>query len=92
MAVKIRLSRRGKKKSPFYRIVVSDSRTPLKSRYIELIGHYDPRRKEVFQLKQDRIQHWISKGAKPTPAVLSLMKRADKEQEPKKEAEDEGTD
>ena len=92
MSVVIRLTRRGKKKAPFYRIVVAETRTPLNGRYIDLIGYYDPRRSDVFKIKQDRIQFWISKGAKPTSTVRNLIKRAVKEGESVKETEDEGTD
>ncbi|MCH7760954.1 30S ribosomal protein S16 [candidate division TA06 bacterium] len=92
MAVKIRLRRVGKKKAPTYRIVVADSRSPREGRFIEQVGHYDPRRFEVFQIQQDRIQFWISRGAKPTSRVLRLMERAEKAKETEKEAQDEGAD
>lgn len=92
MAVRIRLRRMGKKKDPFYRIVVTDSRVPQKGRFLEQVGHYDPRRSEIFKINEDRIQYWVHQGAKPSPAVLRLMKRAEIEKERMKEAEDEGTD
>ena len=92
MAVRIRLRRMGKKKAPMYRIVVADSRSPKEGRFIEQVGHYDPRRSEVFQVHQDRIHYWIGKGAKPSSTVLRLMQRAEKEKETEKEIPDEGTD
>jgi small subunit ribosomal protein S16 len=72
--VKIRLSRRGKKHAPFYRVVVADARSPRDGRFIEKLGWYDPRRKEL-KLDLSRIREWISKGAKPTPAVEKLIER-----------------
>lgn len=70
--VKIRLTRYGKKGVPFYRIVVLDSRKARDANYIENVGHYDPRSKELT-LKRDRIEYWISKGAQPTNTVARLI-------------------
>jgi small subunit ribosomal protein S16 len=70
--VKIRLSRKGKKKVPFYRIVVIDSKKARDGKFIERVGHYDPRSKELT-LKRDRIEYWISKGAQPTNTVAKLI-------------------
>ena len=70
--VKIRLARVGRKKIPVYRIVVMDSRKARDANYIENVGHYDPRSKELT-LKRDRIEYWISKGAKPTNTVAKLI-------------------
>lgn len=70
--VKIRLSRKGRKKIPFYRIVVIDSKKARDGKFIERVGHYDPRSKELT-LKQDRIEYWISKGAQPTNTVAKLI-------------------
>ncbi|MDI6839939.1 MAG: 30S ribosomal protein S16 [bacterium] len=72
--VKIRLFRMGKRGSPFYRIVVTDSRTPRDGKYIECLGWYDPRGKEL-KLDLGKTRDWIKKGAKPTDAVAELMKR-----------------
>jgi small subunit ribosomal protein S16 len=76
MAVKIRLRRMGAKKSPFYRIVVADSRFPRDGRFIEEIGYYDPT-KEPSEVKidADKAKHWMSNGAQPTDTVKALMKR-----------------
>jgi small subunit ribosomal protein S16 len=70
--VKIRLTRKGKKKVPFYRIVVIDSKKARDGKFIERVGHYDPRSKEL-DLKRDRIEYWISKGAQPTNTVAKLI-------------------
>lgn len=70
--VKIRLSRKGRKKIPFYRIVVIDSKKARDGKFIERVGHYDPRSKEL-NLKRDRIEYWISKGAQPTNTVAKLI-------------------
>lgn len=70
--VKIRLSRKGRKKIPFYRIVVIDSEKARDGKFIERVGHYDPRSKE-FSLKRNRIEYWISKGAQPTNTVAKLI-------------------
>ena len=92
MALKIRLKRMGKKRNPFYRIVVADSKTPLVGRIVEQVGHYDPRRSEVFKVQEDRIQYWMGQGAKPSSAVLQLIKRAGKVKDRAKETIVEGTD
>ncbi len=79
MAVKIRLTRHGSKKRPFYRVVVVDSRSPRDGRFIEIVGHYNPTVEppEVV-LKNDRIAYWISKGAAPSETVGQILKRAGK--------------
>jgi small subunit ribosomal protein S16 len=77
MAVKLRLTRVGAKKKPFYRVVVADSRSPRDGRFIENVGTYDPNPEPpVIQLNAERIQHWLSKGAKPSETVAHLFKRA----------------
>jgi small subunit ribosomal protein S16 len=76
MAVKIRLRRMGAKKTPFYRIVVADSRYPRDGRFIEEIGYYNPL-KEPAEVKIDaeKVQQWIANGAQPTDTVKALLKR-----------------
>lgn len=74
MAVHIRLARAGTKKTPFYRIVVADQRSPRGGRFIERLGTYDPRRPEI-RLDVTRVKHWISMGAQPTHTVALLLKR-----------------
>jgi len=73
--VKIRLTRIGRNKIPIYRVVVIDSEKARDGKYIEKVGHYDPRRKEL-RLDRDRIEYWISKGAKPTITVAKLIAKA----------------
>ncbi len=81
MALKIRLARGGSKKRPYYRIVVADSRMPRDGRYIEKVGSYDPLlpkdSEQRVLLEEDRIKHWLSKGAKPTDRVLRFLDGAD---------------
>ncbi|MGH7711475.1 MAG: 30S ribosomal protein S16 [Gemmatimonadaceae bacterium] len=77
MAVRIRLRREGRKKVPFYRIVVADSRSPRDGRFIEVIGQYEPRAKDGgVKIKQERANHWLDVGALPTDTVRSLLRRA----------------
>ena len=74
MAVKIRLRRMGAKKSPFYRIVVADSRSPRDGRFIEEVGFYDPMKEPVeIKLDAEKIQKWIGNGAQPTDTVRALL-------------------
>jgi small subunit ribosomal protein S16 len=76
MAVHIRLSRAGAKKHPFYRIVVTDQRSPRGGRFLENIGTYDPTREPVqFTLNHDRFAYWRGKGAQPSATVDRLVKR-----------------
>lgn len=75
--VKIRLRRMGAKKSPFYRIVVADSRYPRDGRFIEEIGTYNPTAEPVeLKVDLDRAQAWIKTGAQPTETVRVLLKKA----------------
>ncbi|HAR91893.1 MAG: 30S ribosomal protein S16 [Eubacterium sp.] len=77
MAVKIRLKRMGKKKAPFYRIVVADSRSPRDGRFIEEIGTYDPSKDpSVFDVNEESVKKWLATGAKPTETVGKLLKIA----------------
>ena len=74
MAVKMRLMRMGKKKSPYYRVVVMDGRAPRDGRYIDLIGRYDPKQEPSFvEIDNDKAVDWLSKGAQPTEAVTKLL-------------------
>lgn len=77
MAVRIRLTRMGRKKQPFYRIVVADSEAKRDGRFLEVVGTYDPMQKPAaVTLKQDRVAEWLARGAKPTDTVRSLLKNA----------------
>jgi len=74
MAVKIRLTRKGKKKQPTYRVVVADERSPRDGRYIEQIGRYDPRQEpSVVEIENERAEYWLSVGAQPSDAVRKLL-------------------
>lgn len=74
MSVKIRLTRIGSKKQPFYRIVVSDIRSPRDGRFIEKIGIYDPKTDPSrIEVDKEKAVGWIKKGAKPTDTVQKLF-------------------
>ncbi len=78
MSVKIRLTRLGAKKKPFYRIVVANSTAPRDGKFIEIVGTYNPmltkENPERIKLKLDRINYWVSVGAQPTDRVSKLIK------------------
>lgn len=75
MAVKIRLKRMGKIRTPHYRIVVADSRTKRDGRVIEEIGTYNPKTEpSTIKVKSERAQYWLGVGAQPTEAVAALLK------------------
>ena len=77
MAVKIRLRRMGKKKAPFYRIVVADSRDKRDGRFIEEIGTYDPGQEpSAYKIDEEAAKKWLSVGAQPTDVVARLFKQA----------------
>lgn len=77
MAVRIRLRRTGRKKTPMYRIVVADSRSPRDGRFIEIIGQYAPRQGDTaINLDEARAHYWLDNGALPTDTVRSLLRRA----------------
>jgi small subunit ribosomal protein S16 len=73
MAVAIRLKRVGTKKKAFFHVVATDSRNARDGRYIEKLGHYDPRvDPPTFQLDRDRLDYWLGQGAKASPTVAQL--------------------
>ncbi|AOM83212.1 30S ribosomal protein S16 [Salisediminibacterium beveridgei] len=77
MAVKIRLKRIGAKKSPFYRVVVADSRSPRDGRFIQEIGTYNPLKNPVeFQVDEESALKWMLDGAKPSDTVRNLFSKA----------------
>ena len=77
MAATIRLSRHGAKKRPFYRIIVTDSRAPRDGRRLEQVGTYDPNQNPaVVQFQQEKLEHWLRRGARPSLTVAQLMKRS----------------
>jgi small subunit ribosomal protein S16 len=76
MAVSIRLRREGSKNRPYYRIVVADSRRPRDGKFIEIIGTYDPKQTgQNSSFSVERAEYWISKGARPSDTVRSLIKK-----------------
>ena len=77
MAVKIRLTRMGSKKKPYYRINVADSRSPRDGRFIEEVGYYNPlTNPDEVKLEEDKIFEWLEKGAQPSDTVRSLLSKA----------------
>jgi small subunit ribosomal protein S16 len=73
--VKLRLMRMGKKKQPTYRVVAAESRSPRDGRFIEIVGHYDPRRDpSVISIDNERAVAWLRQGAQPTETVAKLLK------------------
>jgi small subunit ribosomal protein S16 len=74
MAVKLRLTRVGKTKQPQYRIVAADARSPRDGRFIEILGHYNPREEpSVLKVDNDKAVKWLSEGAQPTERVRKLL-------------------
>ena len=74
--VRIRLRRMGAKKNPFYRIVVSDKRSPRDGRFIETIGTYNPHTQpETVTLETVRAAHWLEQGAQPSEGVVRILRR-----------------
>jgi len=74
MAVKVRLARLGRKKKPFYRIVVANSEAPRDGKFLEIVGTYDPLKDPVeVVIKHDKLQAWLDRGAQPTDTVKSLL-------------------
>lgn len=77
MAVKIRLKRMGKKKAPFYRIIVADSRSPRDGKFIDEIGTYDPNQEpSAFKVDEEKAKKWLANGAQPTEVVGKIFKIA----------------
>ena len=77
MSVKIRLSRHGAKKKPFYRIVVSDSRSPRDGKFIDQVGSYDPKAASGgVKINKEKVEKWLKQGAQPTQTVSELIKKA----------------
>ena len=77
MAVKIRLRRMGRKKRPFYRVIVADSRSPRNGRFIEEIGWYDPLKDPgEINIDEEKARKWLDTGAQPTDTARSLLKKS----------------
>ena len=97
MAVSIRLRREGAKNRPYYRVVVTDSRSPRDGKFIEIIGTYDPKQTgQNSSFSVERAEYWISKGAQPSDTVRSLIKKQKKmvtaEPEPRSKVERESSE
>lgn len=77
MAVRIRLTRLGRKKKPFYRIIVTDSESPRDGKFLDILGTYDPLQDPaVITLDNEKLQDWLGKGALPSTTVKSLIKKS----------------
>lgn len=77
MPVKIRLRRMGARGRPFYRVVVANSTSPRDGRFIESIGHYDPRTEPpTIQIDTERAEHWLNVGAQPSDTARGLLKKS----------------
>jgi small subunit ribosomal protein S16 len=76
MAVKIRLTRMGTKKRPFYRIVAADSEAPRDGKFIEILGHYDPMKDPAMvKVDEDKVNSWLDKGASVSESVSALLRK-----------------
>jgi small subunit ribosomal protein S16 len=77
MAVRIRLTRLGRKKKPFYRIIVANSENKRDGKFLDVVGTYDPcKEPAAITFDNSKLQDWLGKGALPTTTVKSLMKKA----------------
>jgi len=76
MAVRIRLTRLGRKKKPFYRIIVADGQSPRDGKFLDIIGTYDPLQDPaVVEIDAEKLNNWLGKGAEPSVTVSSLIKK-----------------
>jgi len=76
MAVRIRMTRMGAKKKPFYRLVAADSEAPRDGRFLEILGYYDPMKDPaVVKIHEDKLNYWIGKGARVSESVKALLKK-----------------
>jgi len=76
MAVHIRLTRKGRKKQPFYRIIVADSQAPRDGKFLDIVGTYDPMQNPAaISIDNEKLETWMKKGAKPTETVESLIRK-----------------
>jgi small subunit ribosomal protein S16 len=77
MAIKIRLTRMGDKKSPFYRVVVADSKSPRDGKFIEILGTYNPLTNPAeIKVDSEKVKTWINNGAKPTDTAKDILVKA----------------
>ena len=76
MAVRIRLTRMGSKKKPFYRLIAADSESPRDGKFLQILGSYDPMKEPAqVQLHQEKVQHWLEKGAGVSESARALLKK-----------------
>ncbi len=76
MAVRIRLTRKGAKKKPFYRLVAADSEAPRDGKFIEILGHYDPMKDPAeIKIHKDKVNYWLEKGARVSETAKTLLKK-----------------
>ncbi len=76
MPVRIRLTRKGRKKQPFYRIIVADSQAPRDGKFLDVVGTYDPMQDPaVIKLDTEKLQEWVDKGAIPSGTVNTLINK-----------------
>jgi len=76
--LRIRLTRKGAKKKPFYRVVVTERRSARDGSFVEILGYYNPRTNPpTVELNMERVRHWMEHGAQPSETVSSLLKKAD---------------
>ena len=77
MAVRIRLTRFGRKKKPFYRIIVADSESKRDGKFLDIVGTYDPLQDPAaIKIDNQKLENWLGKGALPTTTVKSLIRKA----------------
>jgi small subunit ribosomal protein S16 len=76
MTVKLRLTRKGAKKRPYYRVVAADSEAPRDGRFLDIVGSYDPMKDPAeVKLNKEKVNHWLSKGAIATESVNAILKK-----------------
>lgn len=76
MAVRIRLTRMGAKKKPFYRLVAADSEAPRDGRFLDMLGYYDPKADPpVIEIHEEKVHYWLEKGAVMTESARSILKK-----------------
>jgi len=76
MAVRIRLTRMGTKKKPFYRMIAADSKSPRDGKFLEILGYYDPMKEPaVVKIHEDKVNYWLGKGALVSESARALLKR-----------------
>ena len=81
--MRVRLTRVGSRKNPIWRVVVADQRSPRDGRVIERIGHYNPQTEpSTIRIDEERLQHWLERGAQPTATVKKLIKAQKKAAQP----------